>query len=50
MKYPTIRSFIRLAQILKTEADDLHCEYNKTMNKYNYNILVSIITTHTYNV
>jgi hypothetical protein len=25
MKYPTIRTFIRLTKILKTEADDLHC-------------------------
>lgn len=50
IKYPTIRTFIRLIQILKTEAGDLHCEYNKLMNKYNYNILISIITSQTYTV
>jgi len=41
---------MRLTQILNAEANDLHCEYNKVMNKYNYNILISIITTQTYTV
>lgn len=48
LKYPTMRTFIRLIEILKTEAGDLHCEYNKIMNKYNYNIVISIITSQTY--
>jgi hypothetical protein len=37
-----------LFQILKTEADDLHCDYNKFMNKYNYNILIIFISSQSY--
>ena len=50
IKYPTIRTFIRLTKILNTEAVDLHCEYNKVMNKYNYNIIISIIISQNYTI
>lgn len=50
IKYPSIRTFTRLTKILNVEAADLHCEYNKTMNKYNYNIIISIVISKNYSI
>lgn len=50
IKYLTIRMLIRLVSIANVEASDLHCEYNKSMTKYNYNLLISIAMSQNYNI
>jgi hypothetical protein len=41
---------IRLVTIANVEANDLHCEYNKSMSKFNYNLLISIAVSQNYNI